>query len=360
MSFRLLTFIALGAAAIAIAAAPLPAQSTTTEIDAARHEVALVVGPFDVPAVSEHAMTHGGTNHSSMQMDHGDRVLTLYRFDWPVDGYAKGIRVEVRDSKGKLLPRSLLHHVIGVNLDRRQFIYPATERLFGIGKETESIALPGKLAVPLERGQRLGYYVAWHNDTGRDFSGVTVRVILNWAPGSVTRDLIAVLPLWLDVANEVGGSNTFDLVPGKSARPFEFVAPVGGRILGIGGHLHDYGVAMRLEDAESGATLVRLPARKDAEGHIQSMARKFYALNAIRLKAGHRYRVVAEYDSPLDRTLVKGAMGHISAVFAPDDLRRWPAIDPSDPDFRKDVASLGIGEWTPAPRGSASRNASNR
>ncbi len=325
--------------AIAISTpANLHAQQTSTRVNRDTHEVSFVVSPFNVPPMDHHAMM----NHSSMQMGHDEGVRTLYQFEWPVDGYAKGFRVEVRDAKGKVLPTTLLHHVTGVNLDRRQFIYPSSERLFGIGKETEAVLLPGQLAVPLEKGQRIGYYVAWNNDTGRELKGVSVHVIMTWVPASVSRQLIAVLPVWLDVNNEVGGTNTFDLTPGKSMKSFEFTPPVGGRILGIGGHLHDYGVAMRLEDAETGAVLVRLPATLDNGGRIVSMARKFYAFNALKLREGHRYRVVAEYNSPLREVVPKGAMGNMFAVIAPDDLRKWPAIDPSDPSFKRDMESLGI------------------
>jgi hypothetical protein len=325
-------------AILTLSAFPLGAQNPSTHIDAAKHEVFFDVGPFDVPAMH----MHGGMDHSSMQMGH-EGVHTLYQFTWPVDGYAKGFRVEVRDARGKLLPVSLLHHVTGVTLDRRQYIYSAAERLFGIGKETEDVLLPGKLAVPLKKGQRIGYYVAWNNDTGKDLKGLTVRVTMTWAPAAVTRELIAVLPLWLDVNNEVGGTNTFDLPPGKSTKTFEFTAPSSGRILGISGHLHDYGVAMQLVDAESGAVLVRLAATKDQTGRIKSIARKFYAVNPIRLREGHRYRVVAEYDSPLKTSVAKGAMGNIVGVIAPDDLGRWPALDPQDPSVRRDFASLGLG-----------------
>jgi hypothetical protein len=326
---------------LAIAISPstnLVAQQGSTRIDKDTHEVSFVVGPFVVPPMDHHAMM----DHGSMQMGHDEAVRTLYRFEWPVDGYAKGFRVEVRDAKGKVLPTSLLHHVTGVTLDRRQYIYSSSERLFGIGKETEAVLLPGNLAVPLEKGQRIGYYVAWNNETGKALSGVSIHVVMTYVPAAAAKQMISVLPVWLDVNNEVGGTNTYDLLPGKSMKAFEFVAPVGGRILGIGGHLHDYGVAMRLEDAETGQVLVRLPATLDKSGHIVSIARKFFAFNALKLREGHRYRVVAEYDSPLREVVPKGAMGNMLAVIAPDDLKRWPAIDPSDPQFKRDMASLGL------------------
>jgi hypothetical protein len=272
-------------------------------------------------------------------MDHESYPKKLFRFDWPVEGAVKSFRVELRDSHGKWLPHSLLHHVIGVNRDRRMMVYPAAERLFGMGQETDALELPGTIAVPLGKGQRLGYYVAWHNETGHDIDGVTVRLIMKY---TTARQVTPVLPMLLDVNNVIAGDNRFDLPPGKSSKAFEFTAPAAGRILGIGGHLHDYGVGVRLEDAESGATLVRLNGTRDAKGKIKSVGRKFFPLNPIRLQAGHRYRVVAEYDNPTNQVIAKGAMANMAGVFSPDDLRTWPAIDASDPTFQKDVESLGL------------------
>src|SRR5512138_546068 len=109
MSLRKLSLIP---SMLAIAVSPptsLRAQQASTRIDKDKHEVSFVVGPFVVPPMDHHMMM----NHGSMQMGHDETVRTLYQFDWPVDGYAKGFRVEVHDSKGKVLPTSLLHHVTG-------------------------------------------------------------------------------------------------------------------------------------------------------------------------------------------------------------------------------------------------------
>jgi hypothetical protein len=51
----------------------------------------------------------------------------------------------------------------------------------------------------------------------------------------------------------------------------------------------------------------------------------------------------------LPTTVSKGAMGNILGVISPDDLRKWPALDPEDPAFQRDMASLGLGQWTPPP-----------
>jgi len=37
-------------------------------------------------------------------------------------------------------------------------------------------------------------------------------------------------------------------------------------------------------------------------------------------------------------------MAHMVGLFVPDDLARWPAINPDDPTFQKDMASLQADE----------------
>jgi hypothetical protein len=311
------------------------AQSTSVDVDKVRHEVTVTTGPFDIPA----DMAMEGMDMSGMDMEHDGYPKKLFRFEWPVEGAVKSFKVELRDAHGRWLPRAILHHVIGVNLDRRMLVYPAAERLFGIGRETEALELPGLLAVPVEKGHHIGYYIAWHNETGRDLHGVKVRLILNY---TTARELIPVLPMLVDVNNVIAGDNRFDLPPGRSSKAFEFTAPTSGRILGIGGHLHDYGLAVRMEDAETGAVLVQLNGTRDANGKIKSVSRKFFVVNPVRLQAGHRYRVIADYDNPTSQVVVKGAMANMAGVFAPDDARSWPALDPTDPTFRKDLESLGV------------------
>jgi hypothetical protein len=35
-------------------------------------------------------------------------------------------------------------------------------------------------------------------------------------------------------------------------------------------------------------------------------------------------------------------MAHMSGIFAPDDMSKWPAIDPHNPDYRRDLVSLQV------------------
>ena len=99
--------------------------------------------------------------------------------------------------------------------------------------------------------------------------------------------------------------------------------------------MHDYGVGVRLEDAETGKVITRVVATRDTAGKVIKMSRKLYGVSGdgLKLKANHKYRVVGEYDNPTGEILVKGAMAHMVGLFVPDDMSKWPKIDPSDPDL---------------------------
>ena len=107
---------------------------------------------------------------------------------------------------------------------------------------------------------------------------------------------------------------------------------MGGRLLGVGGHLHDYGVRVRLKDAETGKVLTEVEATRDSAGKVSKVSRHLFGVTGegLKLKGNHRYRVVGEYDNPTGETLVKGAMAHMVGLFVPDDMAKWPKIDPAE------------------------------
>ena len=99
---------------------------------------------------------------------------------------------------------------------------------------------------------------------------------------------------------------------------------------------------MRLEDAETGKVITEVDATRDSAGKVSKVSRKLFGVSGegLKLKANHKYRVVGVYDNPTGQTLVRGAMAHMSGLFTPDDLSKWPKIDQSNPDYQRDLASL--------------------
>lgn len=262
----------------------------------------------------------------------------LYRFNWPVDGWVRGFDVEVYDSSGQQLNRRLLHHITLLNFDRRQLISPYVERLFAFGSETKSLMVPNTVGVPMSRGFHLGMYMAWNNTTTQDISGTYLHLRLFWMPKNMNPAPTSVLPLALEVRG--GMSGPYNAPPGISTKSFEFTLPVGGRIVGAGGHLHDYGKFLELVDVESGKTILHLNARTDSSGRIYGVERVLPGVygRGTRLKANRRYRVSATYDNTTGQKLIRGAMGAVGVAFVPDNLALWPQVEPSDTAWQRDVA----------------------
>ena len=312
-----------------------PTPTVSVSVDSSRHELTVTSGPFDLPnmpPMEDHAMMDLGMSHDTR----------LQRFEWPVNGWFRGFRVELVDRQGNAVPPHVMHHMIMVNYSRRQLLYSAAERLMGTGTETEEVSVPKTIGVPMTPGMKLGMYVAWHNDTGKDLEGVHLKLIMLWTPTNQNPPPVNALPIYMDVNLTVGGYNTFDVPPGNSTKAYEFTLPVGGRLLGVGGHMHDYGSSVRLEDAETGKVLTRVKAERDSAGKLVKVSRKLFGVSGkgLRLKPGHRYRVVSEYDNPTGELRVKGAMASMVGLFVPDNMKRWPAVDPRDPTYQRDLASL--------------------
>ena len=324
-SLLLATTLAISAAA---PGSPVDEPQVAISVDSARGEVVITAGPYDLPNMPP-----------DMAEMHMGRPQVL-RFDWPVDGGLRGFNLSMQTADGKPLPKSIIHHLIAVNFDRRQIVYQMVERLFGWGKETDPVMLPSGVGVPLAKGQHLGVYAMWHNDSGQDIHNAYLKMTLAFIPKARLQN--PVLPLYVDVNNHIGGVTTFDVPPGKSTRAYEFEFPLSGRLIGIGGHLHDYGVAVRFEDAETGKVLVRLKSDRDSKGEISKVGRFIWGFHeeALPIEAHHKYRVVAEYDNPTGKTIAQGGMGHINGVFSPNDMAEWPVLDLANADIQRDIQAL--------------------
>lgn len=336
MSLSLALLAALAAGAPVAPRHGTDSVTVAVSVDSSKHEVRIRVGPFFLPnmAAMDHAM-----------MDMGAGANTpVYHFAWPVEGWMRGFKSGVEDAAGNPLPKRLMHHMIGMNYSRRQALYPAIERLWGAGQETADATIPATIGVPMKPGMDLGFYIMWHNESGKDIDGVYMTMTLLYSPKNQNPRPIEVLPLYMDANLTVGGSDTYDLPPGHSEKAYEFTFPLDGRLLGYGGHLHDYGVSVRLEDVASGKVIARVRAARDKNGMVSGVSRSLPGVSGagLKLKAGRVYRLVGEYDNTSGKYLKNGAMAHITGIFAPDDMSKWPAIDESDPGLQRDLASLDM------------------
>lgn len=335
-------FVPLLVLALAVPRVDVP--PLLVRIDSAKHDVVLVLGPFHLaasaPGESHEAMHHGA--------GHG---LPVFRFSWPVDGWARGFRVAIHDGGGRPLPRRLLHHVNVLHLGRRQLTQPIYERTIAAGQETDEVLLPRSLGVRIDAGAEMALLSAWANDTGDDLHEVVLELTVPYLPANTTPRPREVRVVSFDVGFRPGESDGFDLDSGRTVHQREIVLPVDGRLLAAGGHLHDYAESLSLVDVASNKVLVALAPRTDREGKVLGVSRKLFGVSGdgLRLRAGRSYMVVAVYRNPLGRTLREGGMAVLGGLFAPDDLARWPALDPGDAAFAADLAGLDRFGWTPLP-----------
>ena len=304
-----------------------PVTAVKVRTDLERREIVVTVGPIEVPAATSYS-------HHPPE--------ARMQFQWPTAGWLRGYRIDLLDAEGRTLPREMLHHAGVANLDRRQLAYPLVERLAAAGRETRPVMLPESMGVPLAAGQQMLMYYALVNATDKVMTGVTMQLTVTWTPESAKTPK-SVFPVYLDAnPKATGGTRSFDLPAGRSITTAEFTLPSSGHLRALGGHLHDYAVEMRLEDAATGQVLARIKTKRAADGRLISVSstRFLFKRRGLHLAANHAYRVVAVYDNPTGGTILDGAMAFLVGPFIPDDVKQWPAIDSGNQTFREDLAVM--------------------
>ncbi|HET7790287.1 MAG TPA: hypothetical protein VFK78_05760 [Gemmatimonadales bacterium] len=343
--FRVLSVVA-GFAAVA-GVAPLGAQvlidpgaHATITVDSSKHTVLVAAGPFHVP-VTHLMQGMSADQEMAMQMEMPNTLAA--RFPWPLTGWLRGFRFDLLDQNGDTLPSDLMHHIIMVNFSRRQLVYGTVERLLGAAREQkQEQMLPRTIGVPMPKGQDLALYVMWDNESDQDRPAVYVHLTMYWMPTNMQPPPVSVLPMYLDSHMvDTTQIDMFQVPPGHHTQTFSFSFPVSGHILGVGGHLHDFGTAVELVDGETGKVLTHVDATRDSTGHVKDVARRIFAIQGegIRVVANHPYRVVAVYDNT-SRDTLPAVMGHMVGIFAPDDMKQWPKINPKAVDYVVDMQQL--------------------
>jgi len=304
----------------------------TVELDTVRHEVVITAGPF----VLEDHSNMPDMDHNGMHMAETD----MMRFEWPAIGSLRGVDLSLHDASGKPLPTHILHHLAMYNFDRRGLIHRQVERLFAWGQDTRAVVLPSGVAVPLPKGEHLGFLIAWHNDLGYDIKDAYVRMTLPYAK---PRDVkLQVFPWYLDVHNVNGGRNSFDLPAGRSSQRLDFQVPLSGRLIAVGGHMHDYALDVRLVDSARRKTLIKLDAERAKNGDVHGTERFIFGFHedAFPIRAHHTYALVSDYDNTSGQAIADGGMGQLNGIFQPDRPSEWPALDLNDPEVQADLKSL--------------------
>jgi hypothetical protein len=305
-----------------------------TWVDTTSHEVRVVAGPFRIAPMMMHG--HGAMEQGSMM------TTPLIPLVWPVAKGLKGFKMRLFTREGQELPRTLLHHLNLLDFGRRDLLYPVPARVFAVGADTKDVMVPDSYSVRVQQGDSLAWYIMWSNDEPTAIEGVYVELVLAYS--DVDGAHAPMTTLYIDTNLNVGNPTSFDVPPGRSEKSYEWEPAVGGALLAAGGHMHEYGVEVRLEDAETNKVLFRLKSHtENGEAWVdQKVFRRFFNLfdASIKLKAHHRYRIVGVYDNPTGDTIPAGGMAQIGGLFKPDNWDQWPANDPADSLYQLDVSGM--------------------
>jgi len=307
----------------------------TVRLDVGEQRLVIELPPVDLPAATP--------GHDTMV------GLPLCHVLVPVSASLHSARVEVVDETGRVLPPDVLHHFNLSDPEHRELFLPIGLHLLAASKETPQIEVPRLLfGLPLERGQRLlaGAMVANASRVG--YHGVRVRLLLRYVPAGRPWPLYRTYPWAIDVEYPLGrpptGSKAFDLPPGRTVRFWEGSPAIAGTILGLGGHLHDYGVSLELADVSAGRVLWHGEPISDGPRVLAFPLTRFYNWHRLGLHIvpTHRYRLTAVYENSTGRLIPDGGMGAVAGLFVPDRGAEWPAVDTSNVLYRTDQAATRV------------------
>lgn len=299
---------------------PVGVDDLVTVVDhPEERELELVIGPVSLPAKA-HLRT-------PVQM------VTL-----PIDGWLHGYAWSMTDAEGRPLPDRFLHHVNLLDPDNRELFAPIPRRVLSAGRETGRQEMPGLLGYPVEAGTRVLVSPMFENPTETDREGAYLRLRLFYSgAGDGLLRPRDVYPFYLDVMGPVGPKH-FAVPPGRSVVAWEGRPAIEGRILAIGGHLHDYGTRLRLIDLTEDEVVYEVEPEIDGRGRVVRVpTARLWWKGGIRIRKDHIYRIEVVYENPLERPAPDGGMGVLGGVVLASGGAEWPPLDRNDVAYVEDL-----------------------
>ena len=289
----------------------------TVDNDLAKQVVTLRLGPMRLPA---------NTGHMGLAQP-PDRFWSV-----PFNGWLVAYHPRLVDAAGRDVPGILLHHVAMWNTRRSDFLCRnKEEHIFGAGSElTDWPQLPG-FGYRVAKSDRMRIETMFSNPTNTDYQEIYLEIRVEYrtpdSPGAA--GIKNVYPAWFDVMS--CKNSGYDLAAGPSTTTGNVTLRYSGTLLGVGGHLHDYGHELALTDLTQKAEIATLDAKLDPQGHLLSIpVVPFTDRGGLHLPEGDKLETRAMYDNPTGKAIPDGAMGIVVGYFLPDSdaamaaLRRAP------------------------------------
>jgi len=162
--------------------------------------------------------------------------------------------------------------------NRADFLCPnKEEHIFGAGSElTDWAEVPG-YGYRVQTHDKIRIETMVYNPTATSYEKAYLEVqipFVDASAGSVGKMIQNVYPAWMDVAS--CGDSGYDVPAGKSEKTGTVTVKYDGVLLGVGGHMHDYGKQIVLQDASRKETVATLDAKSTAQGHLESVPVKLF------------------------------------------------------------------------------------
>ena len=288
-------------------------------------------------AFLEQQMAQG--SEPSMPPAHHGVLLPVHPTVFPESGWLHGYDFELVDESGESVPPDVLHHLQVLVPNRRELFSPMMLRVAGAGGETRAPGLPAEVGYRIAAGDSVIFTAMLHNPTSGPLGDVRLRIRMRYSPeGGSWRPPADVVPFFTHVTPP-HEETSYDLPAGRSERAIEVRPAVSGTVLAMGGHLHRYGVSLRIEDANTSEVLWETEARRLGDGTVIEIPNDVLVWGgAFDLVGGHSYRVVAVYDNPTGERIPAGGMGTIGGVVRPRG--DWPVVDRGDVTYRWDLERM--------------------
>lgn len=200
----------------------------------------------------------------------------------------------------------MLHHAVWSSSARNDLTCPnLPERFFASGNERTPILMPDGYGYEVNSGDRWDLLVDLMNMSGEPQT-VYIDVVFGYRGTATDQN---VTPVWLDIDN--CGDSEYTIPAGFSDTHRDFRAPWNGKIVSMGGHLHDGGVFTETTNETTGESICKSTAgygtKPAYQEHIESMTicvadpiGTFLNNDLIRLHS--------VYDSPTTQNDVMGIM----------------------------------------------------
>jgi hypothetical protein len=275
----------------------------TVNNDTKRKILTIRVGPVLMPGVPGRTTMFDGPH---------------LHFAIPFNGWLTGYYPRMVSGSGNPLPGRLLHHVAFYDLARTNMLCPTKpDHIFGAGGEMNDWPVQPGFGYAVRKGDRVLVNTMYRNDLGKTYSNVYFEVKVNYqVAGGTKTALNGVYPVWFDVKG--CGESSYDLKPGRNVNSGEFRMKYPGKLLGVGGHLHDFGNELVLTDAMHNKTIAVLHSKLAPNGKILSMPIvSFAGQGGYPLERGDVIKVTAIYNNTTGHELRNGAMGIVVGYFLP-------------------------------------------